>query len=120
MANPLRHPIINHQKLPKPKKAQAALDAASMWLCQSGELLRIYQVWPDFTQRSQNLPKVLAERLTRFLADKSGQTRINMACHCHDQIVSIALQIENQGEPEPTADATIPLRLFWDERDLET
>lgn len=118
MENPLRQPILSHQKHPTPKRAQAALDAASLWLCQSGELLRIYQVWPDFTQRSQNLHKVMAERLTRFLASKGSQVRVNLACHCHDEIVSIAMQLEAEGAPEPTADKTIPLRLFYEKEDL--
>jgi len=118
MANPLRHPILSHQKHPTPKRAQAALDAASLWLCQSGELLRIYQVWPDITQRSPNLHKILAERLNQILDDKGRRLNTELACHCHPEIVSVIFQINEGNERGAWAETTIPLRLYYDKGDL--
>ena len=118
MADPLRYPFLSHPKHPKPRQAQAALDAAALWLCQSGELLRIYQIWPDITQRSPNLHKVLAERLNQILAQKGRALNTSLACHCHPEIVSLIFQINEGDELGAWAEKTIPLRLFWDRDEI--
>lgn len=114
MADPLRQPFFKHQPhTPKPQ-VQAALDAECVWLCQSGELLRIYQVWPDFQTRSDAAHRLIIPRLRdRFLRiDK--QVEVNLAIHCHETIVSAALQVQRPALPEPCADKVIPITLFYD------
>lgn len=116
MSDPLRAPVLTHRPLPVPKRAQAALNAACLWLNQSGELQRIYEVWPDFPQRSTAVHKLLTARLASHLLTRQGsQTKINFACHCHPNIVSIALQVEDEGGETGFADVVIPLRLFYSE-----
>ena len=113
MTDPLRQPVFSHQPIRARSQVQAALDGETLQLCQTGELRRIYEVWPDFTQRSQNLHKVILERLLNSMLTKGG-AEVNLACHCHEDIVSIALQVNRDlARPEPAAEKTIPVRLFW-------
>lgn len=94
-------------------QVQAALDGEALRLCQTGELRKIYEVWPDFTQRSQNLHKIILDNLLNSTLTRGG-AEVNLACHCHNDIVSIALQVNRHvARPEPCAEKTIPVRLFW-------
>lgn len=115
--DPLRQPVLSHPPMRARSSVQIALEAECTWLCQSGTLRKLYDVWPDFTQRSRELHKIVLERLLCTPLTKGG-AEVNLATHCHEDIVSIALQVNrNLAKPEPIAEKTIPIRLFWDKAD---
>lgn len=93
-------------------KLQAALDAEVMWLCKSGMVRKIYTEEPDFNARSLRMERLCSWRIRRQHPDHN----VTLVTHCHQHIVSLALQMwQHAWDRNPAADATIPLRLVYDD-----
>lgn len=108
----LREPILKREPMLVPHDVVAALSAEVMWLCRSGELDKLYEVYPCFNSRSAALEALFKEQRVAMLAQRFRNRQVLFVAHCHSDCVSLVLQVMDvKGRPTPAADETIGLRL---------
>jgi hypothetical protein len=114
VADSLRVPLIKNQPYEVRREVRAALLSEIAWICGTNQIDQIYAAWPDFTGRSIALHKLIVDRL----AAKFPNQHPELACHCHDNTVSLVFQVNKlKHVPEPAADEEFSM---YARRNLET
>lgn len=108
----LAQPVFPHQASEVEDAVIAALAAEVIWLCRSGELDQLYNVYPDFMSRTAAMQRVFKIYRSEGVAKKFPGRTVHFVAACHDHGASLVLQVmDRHGRAMPAADALISIRL---------